>query len=90
MSRQNQKDDVAKTVATVALGAAVGYGCYKLFGTLFNSNEPHTANPSNDGVVQPRPIAFRSSLPHSFPKDSKIYLIDSMDECRYAMKELKS
>lgn len=90
MSRQNQRDDVAKTAATLALGAAVGYGCYKLFETFFNSNEPHTSNQPNVGVIQPRPIPFRSPLPHSFPRDSKIYLIDSMDECRYAMRELKS
>lgn len=90
MSRPNQKDDIAKTVATAALGAAVGYGCYKLFETFFNSNTPHTSNQSNHRVIQPRPITFRSSLPHSFPRESKIYLIDSMDECQYAIRELKS
>lgn len=89
MSRRNQKDDVTATVATVALGAAVGYGCYKLFETLFSSNEPHSSSSSNPGKV-PRPIQFRSSLPRSSPRDSKIYVIDSIEEFRYAMRELKS
>lgn len=90
MSQNNRRDDIAKSAATVALGAAVGYGCYKLF-QLFNSKEePHTSNPSNHGVIQPRPIPFSSSFPPSFPKDLKIYLIDSMDEFRYAIREIKS
>lgn len=93
MGDQNRRDDVPKVVATVALGAAVGYGCYKLFETFFSSNEPHQSNPTtslNARMVQPRPISFQSSLPCSFPNNSKIYLIDSMDKCRYAMRELKS
>lgn len=92
MSQQNRRDDIAKTAATVALGAAVGYGCYKLFDTFFNSNErPHTATPSNHrGMVQPRPVPFRSTFPSSFPRDLKIYIIDSMDKCRYAMREINS
>lgn len=91
MSQQNRRDNITKTAATVAIGAAVGYGCYKLFETFFNSNEePHTSDVSNHRVAQPRPLPFRSSFPPSFPKNPKIYLIDDVEECRYAIREIKS
>lgn len=92
MSQNNRRDDIAKTAATVALGAAVGYGCYKLFETMFISKEePHTtSNPSSDRAVQPRPIPFSSSFPASFPRDLKIYLIDTIEELRFAIREIKS
>lgn len=91
MSKQNRRENITKTAATVALGAAVGYGCYKLFETFLNSNEePHTSNPTEQRMIQPRPLPFCSSFPPSFPKDLKIYLIDDMEECRYAIRQIKS
>lgn len=91
MSGKNQRDDLKATAATVAIGAALGFGAYKLYETFFSANEPHSSNStSNSGTKQPRSIKFRSSLPRSFPSDSKMYVIDNVEECRYAIRELKS
>lgn len=90
MARQNRREEnVAATFATVAIGAAVGYGAYKLFGSLFKSNEPHRNQPNPNGE-KPETIPFSMTSPHRFPRDSKIYVVNTTDECRYAMKELKS
>lgn len=45
-------------------------------------------NQSNE--VQPQSHPFQIDSRHQFPKESKIYVVNSIEECRYAMKLLKS
>lgn len=90
MSRGNQKNErhIKSTAATIAIGAAVGYGAYKLFESFFGSNEPHANQPKGEGV--PKSIPFEIIAPHRFPKDLKIYVVETVEECQYAMRELQS
>ncbi|XP_055312174.1 exonuclease 3'-5' domain-containing protein 2-like isoform X2 [Sitodiplosis mosellana] len=85
MSRRNQGNNnsnpsVATTAATVAIGAAVGYGAYKLFESMFGSNEPHQ-NQSNT-------VAQQQSPPYSFLQKD-IFVIDAVEKFRYSFKQLK-
>lgn len=52
MDRRNQdRPNAAQIAATVGIGAAVGYGVYKLFDSMFGSaNEPHQENRSSENI----------------------------------------
>lgn len=41
-NNNNRPNNMARTAATVAIGAAVGYGVYKLFESMFGSSESET------------------------------------------------
>jgi hypothetical protein len=132
MSRRNQQDEAIATIATLAAGAAVGYGCYKVFKSIFGSEDTQQnrpinasrsqptgssfgpmlqsaaagyrlyqsiqssdnllASPNDDysGETRPQVVPFRMYSPYSFPRESKIYVVNTVEECRYAMRELKS
>ncbi|XP_031632967.1 exonuclease 3'-5' domain-containing protein 2-like [Contarinia nasturtii] len=127
---RNAQDETIATIATLAAGAAVGYGCYKVFKSIFSSedtqqNRPisssqsqpsrsssfgsmlqsaavayHSAQNSDNLSIQPNDdddyethpqlVPFQRNSPYSFPKESKIYVVNTIEECRYAMRELKS
>lgn len=82
-NQNNPNDFLSAAFAGVAIGA-IGYGVYKLFG---GSNETNHANKRES---KPASIRFRMNSQHSFPSDSKTYLVNTDEECRYAMRELKS
>lgn len=45
MSQRKQKEsDIVETAATIAVGAAAAYGCYKLYQTISESNPPPTSS----------------------------------------------
>lgn len=82
-NQNHQNDLFGAALAGVAIGT-IGYGCYKLFG---GSKKIKHANESE---MKPVSIPFRMNSQHSFPRDSKTYLVNTIEECRYAMRELKS
>lgn len=89
----NLRPSVVTTAATVGLGVAVGYGAYKLFESMFGSNEPHQnqSNGSNDDDSQmlfqrPQIIINRNR----FGKNQEIHVVNTVNECRYAMRQLKT
>lgn len=87
--QNNRREEITASLATIAIGAAVGYGAYKLFDSFFGSEEPHQNHPNPNGK-KPETIPFSMTTRHRFPRDSKIYVVNTTEECRYAMKELKS
>lgn len=88
MTHRNREDDTVGTVATVAIGAAVAFGAYKLFGSMFSSNNPQQEE-SRSIERKPQTIPFSPLTPYRFPTDSKIYVVTTPAECKYAMRELK-
>lgn len=95
MSRRNKAEEEARAkLAALAIGA-VGYGAYKLFETVVDlgksqANIENTAQQSNSKMVPPKIISVPNNYTHQFSRDSKIYLVNTVEECRYAMNDLKS
>lgn len=93
-NNNNDDPNVGAVVATVAIGAAAVYGAFKLFGSMFDSNEP---GQSNSVRIQGRPhqqLSLDSSMDrpqiYSFRRNQEIHLVNTVKECRYSMRELKS
>lgn len=83
---------MASTAAKVGLGVAVGYGAFKLFESMFGSNEPHQnqSNRSNDNDSQmlfQRPQIINRN---QFGKNQEIHVVNTVNECRYSMRQLKA
>lgn len=72
-------DDIAGNIAKLAIGAGLALGAGYTFYKLFGNNE-----------TKPESIPFRMNSRHSFSRDSKTYLVNTIEECQYAMRELKS
>lgn len=80
-NNREEDNDFARNFAKLAIGAELaGYACYKLFsGNGANNNQPDSS---------PSPKAPLTMT--SFRKDSKICMVNTIGECRHAVKEIKS
>lgn len=90
MSRRNKQDEEIAKLAALTIGA-VGYGAYKLFESFVDSEKPQSNNAdnANSKKVPPKIISSPKTSTYQFPSDSKIYVVNTVEECRYAMKDLK-
>lgn len=82
------------TVAVVAAGVAVGYGVYRAVEWLFSSkpNQPYQNRP-NQYREQLRLPVIRRPPPntlHACIQNQVIHVVNTVEQCRYSMKQLKS
>lgn len=86
MNRQNQgnnnRPSVAATAATVAIGAAVGYGAYKLFQSMFGAAEPQPSQSNIDNFSYDDGTA-----PENF-FEKTISVVKTVQELQDALEEL--
>lgn len=80
-NNNNNKPSLASTAATVAIGAAVGYGAYKMFQSMFSAAEPH--KPDTACVT-----SYETDLENFFEKN--ISVVKTAAELHDALEELKS
>lgn len=89
----NNKSSIAKTTATLAVGAAVGYGAYKLFESVFGSSEPETSHRmllnSNRSEERTNYNLEPKSPPFSLSQKD-VHVVDTIEKLRYSLKPLKS
>ncbi|XP_055312171.1 exonuclease 3'-5' domain-containing protein 2-like [Sitodiplosis mosellana] len=85
-NNNNNRPSVAAAATTVAIGAAVGYGAYKLFESFFGSNEPQQNQPNrnDDQILYQRPQQISRN------QFGEIYVVNTVEECRYSMRQLKT
>ncbi|XP_037025207.1 exonuclease 3'-5' domain-containing protein 2-like isoform X2 [Bradysia coprophila] len=96
MARRNQaneSEDIARTLVGVAAGAAVAFGAYKLFNSVFGSDDGpvqyEAAHTSSRHSLTARPLPIRSTH-HQFPLNCKIVVAETQNECRDAINLLQS
>lgn len=81
----NNNRNVAATVAGVAVGAAAVYGAFKLFESMFGSEEPQQ-NRLHDNPMK-RPEQFYQN---HFRRNQEVHVVNTVEECRYSMEQIKS
>lgn len=89
----NNKSSIAKTTATLAIGAAVGYGAYKLFESMFGSSEPEASHQMLLNSDKRKDRTNYSLEPKSPPfsiSQKDVHVVDTIEKLRYSLKPLKS
>lgn len=90
-NNNNNRPPLASTAATVAIGAAVGYGAYKLFQSMFGSAEPHKADTRQpDGQPGWATAASYETDVENFFEKEYISVVETDAELHDALEELKS
>lgn len=82
-NNNNNRPSSASTAATAAIGAAVGYGAYKLFQSMFGSAEPHKSDTGASGMGGVPDVTADDFF------EKNISVVATVPELHDALEELK-
>ncbi|XP_055312173.1 exonuclease 3'-5' domain-containing protein 2-like isoform X1 [Sitodiplosis mosellana] len=102
-NRRDTNLTATAAVATIAAGVAAGYALYRGVEWLLGSNESQENQPhQNHPHQQNQPNPYREQLrlpmirrpqpitPHRFLRNQVIHVVNTVEQCQYSMKELKT